>query len=60
MLPSYVKKWIDCEELSLRNNHKQVESLWFKIRGQTNKGHLVVSVYYRPSGKGKPVEAFLP
>ncbi|GAB0207707.1 hypothetical protein GRJ2_003236400 [Grus japonensis] len=24
----YVKKWIDCEELSLKNSHKQVESLW--------------------------------
>ncbi|GAB0203009.1 hypothetical protein GRJ2_002766500 [Grus japonensis] len=24
----YIKKWIDCEELSLKNSHKQVESLW--------------------------------
>ena len=23
----YVKKWIDCEELSLKNGHEQVESL---------------------------------
>jgi len=23
----YVKKWIECEELTLQNNHEQVESL---------------------------------
>ena len=23
----YVRKWIDCEEFSLRKSHKQVESL---------------------------------
>jgi len=26
----YIKKWIDCEELSLRNSYEQVESLWVK------------------------------
>ena len=44
----YIKKWIDFEDLPLRNSHEQVESLWVKIRDQTNKGHLVVRVYYRP------------
>ena len=35
-------------------------SLWAKIRDWTNKGHLVVRVYYRPPDQGKPVdEAFL-
>lgn len=34
----YNKKiWTDCTELSLKNNGEQVESLWMKIRGQTNK-----------------------
>ncbi|XP_068520926.1 uncharacterized protein [Anas acuta] len=56
----YVKKWIDCEELPLRNSHEQVESLWVKIKHQTNKGHLVVGVCYRPPDQGEPFdEAFL-
>ena len=42
-----IKKWIDCEELPLRNSHEQVESLRVKVRDWTNKGHLVVRVYYR-------------
>ena len=53
-------KRIDCEELLLRNSHDKVESLWVKIRGQTNKVHLVVGVYNRPPDQGKPVdETFL-
>jgi len=24
----YVRKWVDCEELFLRNSHDQVGSLW--------------------------------
>jgi len=28
----YIKKWIECEEQSLKNSHKQVESLWVRIR----------------------------
>lgn len=39
---------IDCEEL--RNSHDQIVTLWVKIRDQINEGHLVVGVYYRPSG----------
>ena len=42
----YVKKWIDCKKLPMRNSHDQTESLWVTIRDQTNKGHLVVGVYY--------------
>ncbi|KAK4806137.1 hypothetical protein QYF61_001060 [Mycteria americana] len=30
----YIKKWIDCEELSLKNSHEQVESLWEASRSQ--------------------------
>ena len=52
----YVKDWIDCEELPLKINEKQAESLWVRIR---NKGHLVVGVCYRPPDQGEPVdEAF--
>lgn len=55
----YLKKWIDSKELPLKNNHEQVESLWGKISHQTNKGHLVVGVFYRLLMKGKPLdEAF--
>lgn len=35
-----VKEWLDCEELPLRNSHKQVKSLWVKIKDYTNKGLL--------------------
>ena len=38
----YVRKWIDCKELCLRNSHDQVESLWVKIKDQSSKEHLVV------------------
>ena len=40
----YVWKWIDYEELCLRNSHDQVESLWVKIKDRSSKGHLVVGV----------------
>lgn len=56
----YVKKWIDCTELSLKNSNKQVENLWVKIRGEVNKGSLAVGVYYRPPDLVEPVdEVFL-
>jgi len=44
----YIKKSIQCEELSLKNSHEQVESLWVRIRDRGNKQNLVVGVYYRP------------
>ena len=56
----YLKKWIDCEELSLKNSHKQVESLRVRIGDRGNKGNLVVGVYYRPPVRGEPIDkAFL-
>ena len=56
----YVREWIDCEELPLRNTQEQVESLWVRIRDRTNKGQLVIGVYYRPPDQGETVdEAFL-
>jgi len=44
----YIKKTLQSEELSLKNNHEQVESLWVRIRERGNKGNLVVGFYYRP------------
>lgn len=35
-----VKEWLDCEELPLRNSHKQVKSLWVEIKDSSDKGHL--------------------
>ncbi|KAK4816205.1 hypothetical protein QYF61_012670 [Mycteria americana] len=56
----YVKNGIVCEELSLKNSHKQVESLWVRIRDRGNKGNLVVGVYYRLPNQGEPIDkAFL-
>jgi len=43
----YIKKSIQCEELSLKNSHEQVESLWVRSNDRGNKGNLVVGVYYR-------------
>ncbi|TRZ08196.1 hypothetical protein HGM15179_018912 [Zosterops borbonicus] len=49
-----------CEELSLKNSHEQVKSLWVRTRDQGNKGNLVVGVYYRPPDQGEPIDkAFL-
>ncbi|GAB0186388.1 hypothetical protein GRJ2_001104100 [Grus japonensis] len=56
----YIKKWIECEELSLKNSHKQVETLWVRIRDRGNKRNPVVGVYHMQTDQGEPVdEAFL-
>lgn len=47
----HIRKQLECEELSLENCHKEVESLWIRIRDTCNKGNLVVAVYYRPPGQ---------
>jgi len=55
----YIKKSIQYEELSLKNSHEQVESLWVRIRNRGHKGNLVAGVYYRPPDQGEPTdEAF--
>ena len=55
----YIRKEIKGEELSLRNSHEQVESLWVTVRDQGSKWSLVIGVYYRPSYQAEPVgEAF--
>ncbi|KAJ7414830.1 mitochondrial fission process protein 1 [Willisornis vidua] len=48
----YIKSWIECEELSLKNSHEQVKSLWVRIKDQGNKENLVVGVYYRLLDQG--------
>jgi len=48
----YMKKAIQCEELSLKNSHKQVESVWVRIRDRGNKRNLVMGVYYSCLIKG--------
>ena len=56
----YVRKWIDCEELCLRNSHDQVKSLWVIIKDWSSKGHLVAGVCYRTPVQEEAVnEAFL-
>jgi len=52
----YINKSVQCEELSLKNSHKQVESLWVRIRDRGNKGNLVMGVYYRPPDQGEPTD----
>jgi len=51
-----IKKWIDCEELSLKNSHEQLANLRVRIVDEGNKGNLVVDVYYRPPDQGEPIE----
>ena len=56
----YLKKWIDCEELSLKNSHEPVESLWVRNGDRGNKGNFVVGVHYRLPDRGGPTDkAFL-
>jgi len=56
----YMRKWIHCEELCLRNSHDQAESLWVKVKDLFSKGHLVVGLCYRPPDQEEAVdEAFL-
>ena len=53
----YIKKLIQCEELSLRNSHEWVKSLWVRIRHRGNKGDLLVGVYYRLPDQGEPTDS---
>ena len=42
----YVRRQPECTELCLEANDEQVESLYVRIKGQTNMGDTVISVYY--------------
>jgi len=55
----YVRKWMDCEELCLRNSHDQVKNLWVKFKDQSSKGYLVAGVCYRPPDQDAVDKAFL-
>ena len=37
----YVRRWIDCEQLCLRNSHNPVKCLWVKIKDWSSKEHPV-------------------
>lgn len=50
------QRWIECEELSLKNSHKQLESLWVRIKDQGSKGNILVGVYYRLSSQGEAID----
>ena len=50
------KKWLECEERSLKNSHKQAESLCVRIRDKGNKANLVAGVYYSPPDQGEPID----
>lgn len=39
----FIRRWIECEVLSLRNRQEQVESLWVRIRHQDNKKNLMAA-----------------
>ncbi|KAJ7418962.1 hypothetical protein WISP_56946 [Willisornis vidua] len=55
-LAFYIKKWIDCEELSLKSSHEQIERLWVRMRDLGNKVNLVIGVYFRLSNQGEPID----
>lgn len=40
----------------MKSNYEQVESLWVRMRGQANKGNLMVGVYYKPPDQGEDVD----
>jgi len=55
-----VRGWIGCKRLPLKSGCEEVENLQVEIRNRTNKGWLVVEIYYRPPGQAEPVDkAFL-
>lgn len=49
---------MECIELCLWVDNKQVKSLWVRIKGQTNKGDTDVGVCYRPPKQEKVDEVF--
>lgn len=54
----YFKEGVQYEELSLKNNHEEVEGLWVWVRDWGNKGTFVVGVCYRLPDQAEPIEAF--
>jgi len=52
----YAAEGMECEELSWKNCHKQVKSLWVRVRDRGNKGSLAVGVYYWPPDQAEPLD----
>lgn len=49
----------ECMQLFLGEDEVQVKAMWARIKGQTNRGDIVVGVYYRlPDQEEKVDEAF--
>ena len=55
----YIRKGIECEELSLKNSREQVKSLWVTVRDQGSKGSLAISVYNRSPNQTEPIDGAL-
>ena len=62
----YIKKTLQSEELSLKKNHEQVESLWVRIRerGNSHDWHAVIDGYRlfrkdRPTRRGGGVALYM-
>ena len=49
----YLKEGMDCVVLAVGGGKVsgKAERLWVRIKGQSNKGDVVVRVYYRPPGQ---------
>jgi len=43
-----IRKGIEREKLSLKNDHKQIKSLKLRVSDRGNRRRLVTDVYYRP------------
>lgn len=54
-----VKQRTEVVQLSLKNGSKQVESLWVRVRGQDNKGNLMLGVNYMPSDQEENINELL-
>ncbi|PKU31622.1 hypothetical protein llap_18074 [Limosa lapponica baueri] len=52
----YMKEQLECSKLCLGMDEECVESLWVRIKGQTNMGNTVVGVYYKPLDQDEEVD----
>ena len=52
----YVRKQLECIELSLGMDKEPTESLWVRIKERTGTGDMIMGVCYRPSDQEKQVD----
>lgn len=52
----YIRKGIECEDLSLKNSQEQFKSLRVTVKEQGSKGSLVIRIYYRPPNQVEPID----